>query len=890
LHIPSPRSSRSHLEAFSSWRSALCPSHTSLRAYFTSGWAFFIPYLAAYLLYAWLKWPANSSAPSALGHGGYIPALLHVYWALHVINAILAVIALRSWWCEAKQRAISGRRSADSSDISANSAINRPPATGTAFSFQPSAFSAALRAVAPWLFLTLIFAIPGVYLEWPSDPWEHLRRMTEWATHVNVSQTPSGYKTFYFFAYSWVGWLSPAHLISWLNIYYTAVCLLLAWQYYLLAKAVGLDRRWAFLSVIINVLTFGNVCFSFYRYYALASTIFSQIGAIALTRIALEWAKGNRGRAKSEERRAKNGTVHLPLTALPAALRNAAPLWIGRFALCALLLALIAFNHVQGVGVAWLGIGSIIGWRLIEWKRSMIFWLCIAAIAMSVAAILWWPRNLLIDSVLRPQGWLNACYGYNLFTWPSPAADRMMQILGLFGLTNLVAGIILLRWNNVVGWLVAGPVIALVAPCFALPLAESLLSKGEIVTFHRMLFAVPSCLGLVVLAHRYVANAGDRSVISSSRRGYWHPLPTVVIIACVAWITLVPSSNPWSNRYWQILSVTPQDLRGNTIIANIKSVETRSGASSPSKLVATSTVAYIFNTISPLEFPYTERMIDWPMTESIESAIAALRSSHPTLDPDSTMNDDPAASTPSEWTTLAGSPPEFITNLSDFPACSTALQNRRGQSCEVFTSTLIPINAEHNYRAEWSIRQLSGTDGVAYLAIAWYDAESRLIESNKPPPSGAGFPAGWWSNGLYSYFGLVRTKVPTMWTTYRTSFGPDEKAAIPLAAKFVRIGAQLNYNESPVATIQLTDVRLSPKSDSDIAINGIFPSDETLVAVPVQGRSLSSYASQAGESSGHWPAQQVASSLAGATELVEAASKEGAKPLKDTVGIFELKR
>ena len=103
MHIPAPPSSRS-LQAFSSWRFALCPSPKPLRAYFTSGWAFFIPYLAAYLLYAWLKWPANSSAPSALlGHGGYIPALLHVYWALHVINAVLAMIALRSWWHDAKR-------------------------------------------------------------------------------------------------------------------------------------------------------------------------------------------------------------------------------------------------------------------------------------------------------------------------------------------------------------------------------------------------------------------------------------------------------------------------------------------------------------------------------------------------------------------------------------------------------------------------------------------------------------------------------------------------------------------------------------------------------------------------------------------------------------------
>jgi hypothetical protein len=31
----------------------------ALRRYFRSGWAFLIPYLAAYLLYWWLRWPVN---------------------------------------------------------------------------------------------------------------------------------------------------------------------------------------------------------------------------------------------------------------------------------------------------------------------------------------------------------------------------------------------------------------------------------------------------------------------------------------------------------------------------------------------------------------------------------------------------------------------------------------------------------------------------------------------------------------------------------------------------------------------------------------------------------------------------------------------------------------
>jgi len=48
-----------------------------LRRYFSSGWAFFMPYLFFYLLYYWRKWPVNP------GSGSHLPPLLHVYWALH---------------------------------------------------------------------------------------------------------------------------------------------------------------------------------------------------------------------------------------------------------------------------------------------------------------------------------------------------------------------------------------------------------------------------------------------------------------------------------------------------------------------------------------------------------------------------------------------------------------------------------------------------------------------------------------------------------------------------------------------------------------------------------------------------------------------------------------
>ena len=80
-----------------------------LRRYFHSGWAFLIPYLAAYLLYWWLKWPVNpwsrpGSGAVVSGQWPAVPPLLHVYWTLHAVNLVFAVIALRAWWRERCRR------------------------------------------------------------------------------------------------------------------------------------------------------------------------------------------------------------------------------------------------------------------------------------------------------------------------------------------------------------------------------------------------------------------------------------------------------------------------------------------------------------------------------------------------------------------------------------------------------------------------------------------------------------------------------------------------------------------------------------------------------------------------------------------------------------------
>ena len=58
---------------------------TYLQDYFRRGWVCLLPYLAAYLLFAWQKWPVNA-VPAGRSDPAAEPAtfrLLHALWLLH---------------------------------------------------------------------------------------------------------------------------------------------------------------------------------------------------------------------------------------------------------------------------------------------------------------------------------------------------------------------------------------------------------------------------------------------------------------------------------------------------------------------------------------------------------------------------------------------------------------------------------------------------------------------------------------------------------------------------------------------------------------------------------------------------------------------------------------
>lgn len=573
---------------------------TALRLYFRSGWAFLLPYLAMYLLYACLRWPVNSftgrEAANAIGedNGGvlgtlaWIPCLLHVYWFLHLSHFVLGALVLRRWWRSSKEAEML-HGTASHLDLIARSSI--PSGTGV----RP--LLARLWPMLPWACLALVFWIPGFYLEWPADPWEHLHRINEWQFADQVAAHSGWKKSSYFLPYSLASHATGLAQLHWLNVYYAGICMLLSWQYYRLARTIGLGARSSLILVLLQTLLMGNNLFSFHRYYGLSSSIFAQLGAVAVTRIALEGL-----RPKRDESGARSSIFHPGIAALASALA---------------VFPLIAFNHIQGLGIAGLGVASVVIWRLIEWRRSMIGWLAVAGLALSAAVVWWWPRHPSFDAICRQQGWLNAWYGFNFFSSSSPAFRPTLAILGGFGMLNLAASILLLRSRHTAAWLTLIPVVLLSLPAIAVPTANILAASpalpdgGYLVTFSRMLLSIPTGMAIVACLERAFEWRGK---FGSS----------AVYLGLLALVAL-PAGAPMYNRLFNALMVPPHDLAMRPALAALNPVPsddrvplTRAGnrleelRGKYGGLVTSPGIGYALNATGATSIAHTQRLMTWP--------------------------------------------------------------------------------------------------------------------------------------------------------------------------------------------------------------------------------------------------------------------------------------
>ena len=142
----------------------------------------------------------------------------------------------------------------------------------------------------------------------------------------------------------------------------------------------------------------------------------------------------------------------------------------------------------------------------------------------------------------------------------------------------------------------------------------------------------------------------------------------------------------------------------------------------------------------------------------------------------------------------------------------------------VFSSRLT-IDKTKNYLLRMAVKQVSGTS-TAYLAVAFYDANNNLL-------TGSATQGAWPGVGTYHYWGLVGVTMPTSWTEYSISFGPNETSQIPAAAVFVKIGWLANY-AGGAGEQRITNVRLMEKATGSLIVDG------SITAVKVAANAITS--------------------------------------------------
>lgn len=155
-----------------------------------------------------------------------------------------------------------------------------------------SAISQIKAEIIFFALLTLFFIWCGAYLEYPSDTWEHFRRIFRWQVLGEVSSYPANSKEkfAYFWAYSFLFWIPIEFRRLGLDIYGAFWQLLIAIQIYRLARALGSSKEFGFVHVIAFVCLWGTNVFGF-RYYALSSTAMAYAAYFEALILSLKFLK-----------------------------------------------------------------------------------------------------------------------------------------------------------------------------------------------------------------------------------------------------------------------------------------------------------------------------------------------------------------------------------------------------------------------------------------------------------------------------------------------------------------------------------------------------------------------------------------------------------------------
>jgi len=371
--------------------------------------------------------------------------------------------------------------------------------------------------------LTLAFLASGAYLEFPSDPWEHLRRILLWEKLQTLSEHPFAHKFAYFWNWTWFADVPIANynlIADGVSAFWQVI---LAIQFYLLALRLGSTEPMARIYAFSTVISFGTNLFSF-RYYALSSTPLAYVAYLRSLIFILDGVEGKRIN------------------------------WIG----LALTIPMIYFNHLQELIFLGIAGSTIICSQLCRqiWPRlktvyRKIAWAAFTAFVLTSIYIGFKAPRLWTETVPRVVAHAVGTYSRDwtdvrselsgLGTFPIWKVDlSYYETIGATGVLSIISAIILLKRYRLMATLTLIPVGLMLFPPFAIVLSL----VASVPNSYRVLYTFP---------HSFMLTSGlfevARLVTAKLKLGNVDALspPHLITVALLIMVS-IPHDTPWRGR------------------------------------------------------------------------------------------------------------------------------------------------------------------------------------------------------------------------------------------------------------------------------------------------------------------------------------------------------
>ncbi|MEQ1877533.1 MAG: hypothetical protein ABL958_12880 [Bdellovibrionia bacterium] len=315
-----------------------------------------------------------------------------------------------------------------------------------------------------WTGLLLFFYLPGAYLEFPSDSWDHVRRIFSWNNENSslIHKNENSHKFAYFFMWSFSGDLLPIARIHALDLWATIWQMFVALQVHRIAKTFDFTDSQAKIATFSFFILFGHNLFGF-RYYSLAPTSLSYAGYLAILSLLID-------------RFQIANIFRVPLLA-----------------------SIMAFNHVQELLFLCLLVPSICAGKLYfassapnKLRALKILSGTIVLISFSFGFWFKWRFPEHFDNINPASITLISTFK----VWHEGYLFR--ETYGWHGIVALIFAVIFLRRGTneqrTLGWLTLTPTLALVFPPIVVAMGYSI---SDASLPYRLLYAFPLSLILV---------------------------------------------------------------------------------------------------------------------------------------------------------------------------------------------------------------------------------------------------------------------------------------------------------------------------------------------------------------------------------------------------------